>query len=72
MKKVYTKQKENACFNETIVANNDLINAITNTSFRSWYYDATNWYFYKIKFENEKHHLKFSPKDNFPLKKIML
>jgi hypothetical protein len=51
MKKVYTKQKENACFNETIVANNDLINTITNTSFRSWYYDATNWYFYKIKFE---------------------
>jgi hypothetical protein len=49
MKKVYTKQKENACLSETIVANNDIINAITKTSFSSWYYNS---HYYANNYEN--------------------
>jgi hypothetical protein len=53
MKKAYMKQKEQADFNETIVENNELINAITNASFSSWcYYDSHN---FKIKLEIDTH-----------------
>jgi hypothetical protein len=50
MKKVYMKQKEQTDFSEMMVANNDLINAITNTSFSSWYYASYCWY-HAIKIE---------------------
>jgi len=51
MKTVYTKQKENADISETIVANMDLINAITNTSFSSWYHESPCWWYRAIKIE---------------------
>jgi hypothetical protein len=56
MKKAYIKQKEQADFSETIVANNDLINTITKTSFSSWYHASSCWY-YAIKIEIDGNNL---------------
>jgi len=50
MKNVYIKQKEKTDISETIIANNDLINAITNASFSSWYY-VRPWWHHEIQIE---------------------
>jgi hypothetical protein len=50
MKKVHMKQKEQTDVSETIIANNDLINAITNASFSSWCY-VRPWWHHAIQIE---------------------